>query len=303
MNKELVTFFMIVTEPDLLIADYAVKSYRKIRDIPFKLRIYSNWVSKDLKERYFNAWRKYPFVEVDSNEWQDSQPKPQDRKLEGPFEKCTTIWDRELKKIQTPYVGTVDADFEILNPKFIVTMLSRLQDNPNLGVVSTDYSPRDPEYYDSYSKEIICLNERWNTWFCIYKREALETNVSHSYYEEILSGPVQRNAWDSCGYLQKSIKDDLQFECESLDKKYQTCFIHYGAFSKNYQIDSSNVGAYRRLSVLRKRGFTGNDIVGKLIARVLLYFFFPNLDRGSYWLGWGQTSSQTPKVLSVQEKR
>ena len=113
MDDVKITFVMIVTDPDVVIADYAVRSYVKIKGIKFALRIYSNWVSSSLKRRYFPRWRKLPFVEIIEPDGQTDENKPTDRSLEGPFERCDTIWDRELKKIDAPYHATVDADFEI----------------------------------------------------------------------------------------------------------------------------------------------------------------------------------------------
>src|SRR6266545_650026 len=190
MDDVKITFFMIVTDPDLVIADYAVRSYAKIEDLIFTLRIYSNWVSSSLKKLYFPRWRKFPFVEIIEHEWQTDQNKPTDRSLEGPFERCDTIWDRELGKIDTPYYATVDADFEILDAWFVPVMLARLDNHPNLVAMSTDYTPTVNEYYDSYSNEVICLNERWHSWFCIYKREALQCEVSHAVHVEALSESV-----------------------------------------------------------------------------------------------------------------
>ena len=287
---------MIVTDPDLVIAEYAVRSYAKIKELSFKLRIYSNWVSSSLKKRYFPRWQKFPFVDIVENEWQNDSNKPTDRQLEGPFEKCDAIWDRELKNITTPYHATVDADFEILDARFVPVMLTELDSRPNLIAMATDYSPMVREHYDSYSNEVICLNERWHTWFCIYKRDALQCPVSHAYHQEIRSGPVRRNAWDTTGYFQKALKENYGFELAVLDSKYQPCFIHYGAFSKNRDICESNVGLYRRLQILGKRGLFGqhNGLVGKMDRLVKKSAKFANgicfgqIDRSKYWPGWGQ---------------
>ncbi|MEI2582825.1 hypothetical protein [Scytonema sp. PRP1] len=289
MDDVKITFFMIVTDRDIVIADYAVRSYAKIKDVPFKLYVYSNWISSALKEKYFSKWRKFKFVEILENEWQTDDRKPTDSRLEGQFELGATIWDRELKKIQTPYHATVDADFEIIDAKFISVMLAKLGTNPNLVAMSTDYNPTMSECYDSYSDEIICLNERWHTWFCIYKREALECQVSHAYYEEIVSDPVRRNAWDDAGYFQKALKDVYGFDLAVIDRQYQPCFIHYGAFSKNVDIDENNVALYRHLQIMRKRGVFGNgDIFTKKIATLLNNITFDkvNSNRLKYVDGW-----------------
>ena len=295
MDDTKITFFMIVTDRDVVIADYAVRSYTKIKNIPFKLRIYSNWVSSALKKKYFPAWREYEFVEIIEYEWQTDEKKPTDSKLEGPFEKCATVWDRELKKIQTPYHATVDADFEIIDAKFIPVMLEQLDKNPNLVAISTDYYPTMPEVYDSFSDEVICLNERWNTWFCIYKREALQCDVSHAYYEEIVTGAVRRNAWDETGYFQKGLKDNCGFDLTVLDSKYQPCFIHYGAFSKNVDINENNATIYRQLQILRKNGIFGRDIFTKKFAGWFDKIIFSRVDRTKYVDGWGQDKDEYSK--------
>ncbi len=216
MDNVKITFFMIVTDPDIVIADYAVRSYAKIKGAKFTLCVYSNWVSSSLKRRYFPRWRKFSFVEI-----------------------------------------------------------------------------VEPE---CYSNEVICLNERWHTWFCIYKRAALRYEVSHAVHVEELSGKVRYKSWDTSGYLQKALKEDYGFELDVLDPKYQSCFIHYGAFSKNRDIHERNIGFYRRLQILRKRGLIGRDnyLVGKVnhwarkSASFLDRICFNHVDRSKYWPGWGQ---------------
>ncbi len=298
MNNIQITFFMIVTDRDVVIADWAVRSYAKLKNIPFKLRIYSNWIGSTLKKKYFPTWGNFDFVEIVENEWQTDDKKPNDPKLEGPFEKCATIWDRELKKIQTPLHATVDADFEILDAKFIPVMLEELKNNPKLVAIATDYNPTIEECYDSFSNEVICLNERWNTWFCIYKREALQCNVSHAYYEEIVSGSVSRNAWDETGYFQKALKDVYGFDLAVVSSKYQSCFIHYGAFSKNVDINETNVKIYRQLQILRKNGVFGGDIFTKKLAGLLNKIIFPKVDRTKYVDGWGQDRDKNNQLLN-----
>jgi hypothetical protein len=290
MSDIKITFFMLVTDRDIIIADFAVRSYQKIKDISFKLRVYSNWISADLKQKYFPAWRLFDFVEIIEYEWQTDDKRPTDRRLEGPFELCATVWDRELNKIETPYHATVDADFEILDSKFIPVMLAELDSNSNTIAMSTDYSETKPSVYDSYSDETISLNERWHTWFCIYKREALNCNVSHAYYEEIVSGSGKRNVWDETAYFQKALKEDLGFELAVIRSDFQHCFIHYGRFSKNTDINESNVNIYRQLQIINKIGLFGirNKLVTKLTYLVYKYIF-TGVDnkRGKYVDGWG----------------
>jgi hypothetical protein len=296
MENVKVTFFMIVTDPDAVIADYAVKSYAKITDVSFRLRIYSNWLSAFVKDRYFDRWRKFSFVEIVDPLWHADDKKPSDRRLEGPFERCDTIWDRELKQIETSYHATVDADFEILDARFVPIMLEQLDRDPELVAMSTDYTPTIPNHHDSYSNEVIWLNERWHTWFCIYKRAALQCEVSHAYHEEVRDGPVRRTAWDTSGYFQKMLKENHGFRLAALDPTYQPCFIHYGAFSKNRNINERNVAVYHQLQILRKKGIFGRtsgvlakiDNLAKKSGHLFDRLCFSHIDRSKYWPGWGQ---------------
>lgn len=287
MDDIKITFFMLVTDRDIVVADYAVRSYAKIRHLPFRLRIYSNWISSSLKSRYFPEWRKFDFVDVIDNDWQRDENRPNDPNLEGPFESCDDLWDRELKKITTPYHATVDADFEILDPRFIDVMLAQLDADLQLIAMSTDYSPTLESVYDTYSGEYIRANERWHTWFCIYRREALECDVSHAYHEEIIPGPVPRNTWDSAGYFQKALKEEFGYRLAVIDRSYQPYFIHYGAFAKNRHIDQRNIGIYRRIQIMRKRGVLGvNNRVTRRLAGTLDGMIFGRVDRGTYVEGW-----------------
>ena len=174
-------------------------------------------------------------------------------------------------------------------------MLARLDNNPKLVAMSTDYTPTVTNYYDSYSNNVICLNERWHTWFCIYKLAAFQCQIPHAVHVEELSGPVRYKSWDT-GYFQKGLKDVYGFELAVLDPKYQRCFIHYGAFSKNRNINERNVGLYRPLQILRRRGLFGQDngLIGKLdhwtkkAGNRLDRLCFGHIDRSKYWPGWGQ---------------
>ena len=284
-----ISFFMIVTDRDMVIADHAVRSYARLRGIPFELIIYSNWVLSSLRTRYFPRWRAFDFVRIIENEWQTDERKPTDRRLWGPFDLAWTIWDRELKAIPTPYVATVDADFEILDARFIPVMLDRLDRNPRLAAMSTEYDPLKPEVRDTYSGQVIRLNERWHTWFCIYRREALQIPVSHEYYEEPIAGggPAALNVWDDAGRLQQALKETYGWELAALAAAYDTCFIHYGAFSHNRHLDERNIRLYRTLKILRKRGLYGRrDLLSRGIAKVLDDAIFGRVDRSTYVSGW-----------------
>ena len=254
MTEPEVTFFMIVTPRDVVIADYAVRSYRKIRDLDFKVRVYSNYLLPEQKEYYFPQWEQLPFVDVVQNAHHDEDlsdigTRINAERLEGPFEYCDPIWDRELHTIGSAYVATVDADFEILRPRFVQRMMERLRGEPDLVAMSTDYSPTGV-VYEPYTGNTIILNERNHTWFCIYKRRAFEVSqVSHAFHREMLVGaPVERNCWDSCAYFQKSLRDQ-GLRLDALNGQFRRDFIHYGAFSKNTTVTRESVATFRRLAI------------------------------------------------------
>jgi len=260
-----VTFFMIVTPRDAVIADYAVRSYARIKDLDFTLYVYSNYLLPDQKAYYFPRWEALPFVHVARNPHHDADiaaigGRIAEHKLEGPFEYCDPIWDRELPKLTTPYVATVDADFEIIRPRFLTTMMRRLRAETDLVAMSTDYSPTGV-VFEPYTGNTIILNERNHTWFCIYRYQAFElSQVSHAFHREMLVGaPVERNCWDSCAYFQKSLRD-RGLRLDHLHGKYSRDFIHYGAFSKNTTVTRESVATFRRLAILENsmpRRFSG----------------------------------------------
>src|SRR5438067_5455752 len=167
---------MIVTPRDVVIADYAVRSYAKITGLDFSLLVYSNYLLPEQKAYYFPRWEALPFVEIAHNRHHDEDLRDiytriQSDALEGPFEYCDPIWDRELRQITTPFVATVDADFEIFGSGFVNHMVGRLRTDPDLVGLSTDYSATDI-VHEPYSGNTIILNERNHTWFCLYKRMA-----------------------------------------------------------------------------------------------------------------------------------
>ncbi len=260
MNGPEVTFFMIVTDNDVTIADRCITSYRRIAGIDFRLVVYSNWIAEENKRRYFPSWKAFEYVVLIENNQQtdDKRPDPlANAGLEGPYEKMVPIWDRELVKLETPFFGTVDADFEILNGSFVNVMLEELRRNPRLVGISTDHSPTSNDYIDARTGDLISLEERWHTWFCLYRREALACEVSWAYHEERAEGAATRRAWDTAGWRQHSLIADRGFLFAALDARYQRQFIHYAAFSKNTTVTERNVDLYRFLAILRKRGIRG----------------------------------------------
>jgi hypothetical protein len=250
-----VTFFMIVTPRDVVIADYAIRSYAKIRGVDFRLLVYSNYLLPEQKAYYFPRWQQLEFVDIARNPHHDADlaaigDRVNSERLEGPFEYCDPIWDRELRPIPTRYIATVDADFEILRPRFVDYIMQRLRDEDDLVAMSTDYSATDV-VYEPYTGNTIVLNERNHTWFCIYKRKAFEvSDVSQAFHHVMLTGaPVERNCWDSCAYFQKSLRDQ-GLRLDHLHGRFRRDFIHYGAFSKNTTVTRESVRTFRMLAII-----------------------------------------------------
>jgi hypothetical protein len=274
---------MIVTPRDAVIADYAVRSYAKLGGTDFRLLVYSNYLLPEQKAYFFPRWEQLPYVEIARNPHHDLDlPSINERvtadSLEGPFEYCDPLWDRELPKIDTPLVATVDADFEIFGAGFITYMLRRLRAEPDLVGFSTDYSPTEV-VHEPYTGNTIILNERNHTWFCIYKKLAFErSQVSHAFHREMLVGaPVERNCWDSAAYFQKSLRDQgLRFEY--LHGKFRSEFIHYGAFSKNTSVTRQTVALFRACALIENRAYWR---LARLIRRARMWLL-PRLENNRY---------------------
>ena len=279
---------MLVTDKDILIADYSIKSYMKIysdHTLPpdhFTLYIYSNSLSEPNKAKYFPKWRKYPYVEIF-----DNLEKVKDKKFtkleivfspegiegirEQENEHHDELWSTELQKFNTPYYASVDADFEVLLPDFYFHMISELESDPKLIAYSSDYSPTR-QIFETYTGNKMILSERWHTWFCIYKEKSKECNTSHYYYYFPLPNGM-RFSYDSAAYFQSKLMTEFGYSLKSLPEIFRSQYIHYGAFSKNISINSSNISSYRRLAIASNIGisshpFFHSTIVGKIINKV-----------------------------------
>lgn len=304
MNAAEITFFMIVTDRDVMIADYCVRSYAKIKrlgDFSFVLAIYPNFFSEENKSHYLKKWAALPYVRVVEHAWQNEHTRPRDAtKLQGPFEKAFAVWDRELPKLQSAFIATVDADFEIMDARFLRPMLAALKTNPRAALISTDHTPT-ADVFESYSGEIKRVHERWHTWFCLYRRAALQGSVSHDCHEESLPIDTPSGArseiWDHSGYLQQTLKKRGHLLL-CLDTRWHSAWMHYTAFANNRHITRSNVAAYRRLRILRAHGiwrragqlpYFAQRVVNcfaKQIARLALRARFSTVTRATYAPGW-----------------
>ncbi len=243
--------------------------------------IYANCLNEDFKNLYFAKWGSYDYVELfDNTQHADSlklkagetitSPEGITRVRDAACENYDELWTRELPKIRTRYFATVDADFEILKPEFVSIMIKELENNPKVVAMSTDYTPAKQNHFDSYSNEVINLNQRWNTWFCIYKQAAQVCKVSHFYYETDMPDG-KRRVYDSAGYFQNSLIEDFGYVISVLSEKYQNQFIHYGAFSKNRSLNEKNIKIYRILSIFKKIGLIDTNL--HFFDRIINEFF------------------------------
>lgn len=200
-------------------------------------------------------------------------PEGTARVLNGDWEWSDTVWTRELPTFTTPFVATVDADFEILEPGFVRQGLELLRADPKLAGVSTNYEPDNPECHNSYDGRTLYLHQRWGAWFCIYRKCCLDIGVSH-YYQESTASDGAIHVYDGGGYLQHALIE-RGWRFQSLDPEWQRQFIHYTAFGQNQKITDRNVAAYRRYRILMKNG---------LIPRL---GFKGHRGRLNRWVGYG----------------
>jgi len=280
-GKKTIIFFMLVTNRDTYLASYTIKSYQKLKsclyNFSWKLIVYMNNLKAKFKEIYVEKWLKYDYVElIDNTKFINidelipgntvSSEEGWKKFIEGKYEPCGVVWTREFKKFQSDYWVTVDADFEILSPQFIVEAFEKLENNKNIIAISSDHCD-NCHVFDTFSKENIVSMKRYNTWFCIYKKEAQKCRTSHFYYQEIIHG--LRLSFDEGAKFQWDLREQFGYEMESVDDKYKRQFIHYGAFSKNSSLDTEKkVGFYRIISILSHKGIMGkNNIIDKIVRR------------------------------------
>lgn len=292
MDRKLIVFFMLVTDKDVLIADYSIKSYGKIynnKALPadhFTLFIYSNSLSDQNKETFYRKWKEYPYVEIFDNTEKVKSEKftkleavrsPEGiegiREQEG--EHHDEVWSTELQKFSTPYYATVDADFEILQSDFYFQMIKELESDPNIIAYSSDYSPTR-EIFETYTGTRMILSERWHTWFCIYKEKSKLCKTSHYYYYYSLPNGM-KFSYDSAAYFQSKLVSEFGYSLKAISNKFKPQFIHYGAFSKNISINASNVSSYRRFAIAATIGisssaFFHSTLLGKLINKIYRKF-------------------------------
>ena len=262
---------MLVTNRDAYIADYSIRSYRKLipalKNYNWKLVIYLNCIKKEFKNKYLRKWTNYSYAEIiDNSEFVDAEKLIPGQEvidnygnkssLEGKFERGCAVLEREFRKFESDYWATVDADFEIISPDFILEGLKQLEQNKKLAVFSSDSNDTAYDVYEPYSDDYIIASRRHHTWFCIYKRECQKCTTSHFYYEEKLNG--KRYSYDDGAKFQYDLEEKYGYSLLSATKLNNTfcySFIHYGAFSKNDSLNKPiKILLYRCIVFLSHRG-------------------------------------------------
>ena len=306
LNQPSIVFFMLVTNRDVYIADYSIRSYRKLKpaleNYNWKLVIYLNCLKNEFKNKYSKKWNDYDYTEIiDNSEFIDAEKLIPGQEviddygnksyLEGKFERGCAVWEREFRKFESDYWATVDADFEIISPDFILEGLKQLEQNKNLAVFSSDSGSTDYKY-DSYSDGYIIAMKRHNTWFCIYKRECQICMTSHFYYEEEING--ERYSYDDAAKFQFDLEEKYGYgllAATELNNVFRYSFIHYGAFSKNDSLDGPiKIYIYRCIIFLSRRGLiflSPTCIINKCFqflgkALKIIFYYKINKERRKY---------------------
>jgi hypothetical protein len=131
-------------------------------------------------------------------------------------------------------------------------MLNAFAGDERLGFYSTDYTPTR-RTFDTYSQTKCTIYERNHTWFCIYRREALQKNFDFEFVEQSgEDGPIK---FDHSAMLQKRLKDDHHYKGAHLPASMHWMYFHYGAFAKNRSLTGWKLGLYRRVRIMHYNGY------------------------------------------------
>jgi hypothetical protein len=263
---------MIVTPPDLPIAPYSVKAIIPALSEQIELVIYFNGVDpggqKDLRAKIpSNSYIEYRsnWSSIDKNRDQLRREIGTYFKVDasngnytsdfrqGIYEACSEVWSRELLNSgDNELVGTIDADFECLDTSWLKSIDSLFEKDTMLAFASVDYSPQSYGY-ESYSRTNAYLAERYHTWFCVYRRSALDLDNSFFYTEEAYKDSILK--FDHSAKLQSNLKDLYGFHGAKITEAMRWMFLHYGAFAKNRSLVGWKLKIYRFLRLLKHNGY------------------------------------------------
>jgi hypothetical protein len=96
--------------------------------------------------------------------------------------------------------------------------------------------------FETYAQQDAKIAERWHTWFCIYRRAALDRCHDFSYFEE-RDGTLPIK-YDHSARLQKILTERYGYVGASLGKTCSDQFLHYGAFAQNRSLKGVSLNFY-----------------------------------------------------------
>jgi len=283
---------MLLTNRDFFIALHSIKSYRKLLPVlkfyDWKLVLYLNCIKDSYKDKIYKLSLKYDYIDIINNikyvnpdeltpgkivYSKEGWPKH----IEGKFEPCGVVWTREFQNFTSDYWVTVDADFEILSPNFIIDAFEKLENDENLILFASDYN-ENVLFAENYY-----LMKRYHTWFCIYKKIAQKCKTSLFAFSEITDGTTYM--YDECSKFQWDLREQFGYNMMASEKK--ASFIHYGAFSKNVTLDTQKkVNLYRIITLLAYFGlqYSTISIINRFIRKINKYIrkFFQVIHNKKY---------------------
>jgi hypothetical protein len=279
-------FLMIVTPVDLAIARYTIPALARlvgssecihaviycnglapgeVADVEDLIRPYRRFTCRE------NSARMHSIGEsIRVGEWYTTDAGNKELR-EGRYENCGEIWSRELVQLEGDLVGLIDADFEIFDIDFARRIIEAFSSDRHLGVFSTEHRLR-VRTLESYSGEEAIVADLYATWFCVYRRAALEKDHDFTYTESREDGqlPVM---YDHSAKLQEALVRDHGFTARSFTGEYTRQYLHYGAFAKNRSLRGRGLAFYRFLRIGAHNGWIHRlkNPVLALGARALAY--------------------------------
>ena len=282
-------FFMIVTPVDLGLARYTIQALgRMIRAVPhFSGIIYCNGLSREqvravasLTDRYErlackdNSPRMRALAASQPGEWYTTDLGNRELR-QGAYEASGEVWSRELVRLEGDCVAMVDADLEILEADFARYIAHAFSEHPQLAVFATDHKPRRCTF-ETYAQEDAVIAERWDTWFCVYRRSALEKYHDFSYAEERSGEHLVK--YDHSAKLQDVLLKRYGYEADWLRGRYAGQYLHYGAFAKNRSLCGRRLWLYRLLRIGRENGWvhrTRSPLLAAAVRRLSSFLWQP----------------------------
>lgn len=266
---EYLALLMLITPPDLPIARYSIRALSKLLRMSDKVTVYLycnglnekdeeeiTAVSGGINSRVHIISNRQRLARIQNDikigDWYITDEGNREFR-EANYENCGEVWTREVVRLPTDIVGIIDADFEVLDPAFVLYMRDQFSNDTQLAFFSVDYGPLH-RIFETYSQTDAYLAARFNTWFCLYRRSALEKYPNFTYVEETAEDglPVK---YDHSAKLQEILNLQYGYHGESLDGHFGDCYIHYGAFAQNRRLRGGRLWLYRLVRIGTHNGW------------------------------------------------